>query len=98
MRTCGAALAGRKSFWVVAHNESTDHYICGPERPSCDCAVEDVRFMCDWVGSRVFGRLTRHDSVTFHIYQWAPDDPEGHDRFVWSWLWDESGAAGASEV
>jgi hypothetical protein len=32
MRTCGAAHAGRTSYRVVVHNESTDHDVRGPER------------------------------------------------------------------
>jgi hypothetical protein len=90
MGTCGAAHDGGERYWVVVHNESTDHYICGPDRPSCASAREDVDFMSDWVGPRELERLTRNDVVTFHIDRW-PEDFEHTGNWVWSWVWNKSG-------
>jgi hypothetical protein len=84
MRKCGSAHASRASFWVVAHNALTDHYVCGPERRSLSSAVADVQFMCQWVGPRDFARLTKDDSVTFYIERWPQDENDDED-FVGSW-------------
>jgi hypothetical protein len=89
VRKCRAAHAGKASYWVVATNRETEHYIAWPERESLAEAIGDVHAACKDITPASFTTLLGHDEVTFFIDRAGADSRRS--QFVWAWRWDADG-------
>jgi hypothetical protein len=79
---------GQPSYWLVANNRETDHWLCWPERSSFEAAVTDARRVAWEVDPVEFRTLPGDDDVTLFIDRCYPYDLAS-EAFVWSWTWGE---------
>jgi hypothetical protein len=85
--------SGRRTYWPVATNRDTDHWIVWPwpERTSLSHAIEDVHRMLRKIDPEELRALVGDDEVTFLVDSCYPNDLASSE-FVWSCTW--SGSAG----
>jgi hypothetical protein len=80
--------SGEPTYWLLATNRDTEHWVCWPERASLSAAVDDARRVAREVDLPEFRQLLGDDQITFLVAEHDPRRLEG-EEFVWSWIWGE---------